>query len=143
MKRATILLALITALAITIPLTGPAIGENTSDDLAKETKEAAEAFKNYMIEKKNDAVKHGQDLLEKTDAEIDKLQTEAAEAGDETEAAYEDTIDDLKEKRAVAGEKLDELGDASAESWDDAKEGFTEAYRDLYHAYKEALSNFK
>ena len=70
MKRATILLALITALAITIPLTGPAIGENTSDDLAKETKEAAEAFKNYMIEKKNDAVKHGQDLLEKTDAEL-------------------------------------------------------------------------
>jgi len=127
MKHATILLALLTALAITIPLAGPAVGGSTSDDLAKETKEAAEAFKNYMIDKKNDAVKHGQDLLEKTDAEIGKLETEAAEAADETETAYEETIDDLKEKRAIAGEKLDELGDASAESWDDAKEGFTEA----------------
>ena len=128
---------------IAIPLAGPALGETTSENLAKETKEAFEAFKAYMVDKKNDAVEHGKELLKKTDAEIDKLQAEADEASGDAKVAYEEEIDNLKEKRAAAAKKLDELEDASADSWDDAKEGFTEAYKALYDAYKEALANFK
>ena len=143
MKRATILLAVIAALVIAIPLSGPAIGETTSDELAKETKEAFEAFKAYMVDKKNDAVAHGKELLKKTDAEIDKLQAKADEASGDAKVAYEEEIDNLKEKRAAAAQKLDDLGDASADSWDDAKAGFTEAYKALYDAYKEAVANFK
>jgi peptidoglycan hydrolase CwlO-like protein len=143
MKRAIILLIVIAAFLIAAPLTGSAIAESTSDELAKETKEAYEAFKAYMIDKKNDAVAHGKDLLKKTDAEVDKLQAKADEASGDAKDAYKETIDDLKEKRAVAGEKLDELGNASADSWDDAKEGFTEAYKALYDAYKKAVANFK
>jgi hypothetical protein len=68
-----------------------------------------------MIDKRNDAVAHGKDLLKKTDAEIDILQAKADEAS----------------------------GDASADSWDDAKDGFTEAYKALHDAYKDAVANFK
>jgi len=143
MKHVTVLVLLITALLIALPLAGPALGETTSEDLAKETKEAFEAFKAYLIDKKNDAVAHGKDLLEKTDAEIEKLQAKADEASGDAKAAYEKQIDNLKEKRAVAAKKLDELGDASADSWNDAKKGFTEAYQALYDAYKEAVANFK
>ena len=46
-------------------------------------------------------------------------------------------------RRSAAATKLDEFEDASADSWDDAKDGFTEAYKALYDAYKEALANFK
>jgi len=143
MTRAIIRTAVIVALMVAIPLTGPALGETTSEDLAKESKEAYEAFKAYMVDKKNDAVAHGKELLKKTDAEIDKLQAQADEASGDAKVAYEEEIDNLKEKRAAAAKKLDELGDASADSWDDAKEGFTEAYKALYDAYKEALANFK
>ena len=73
MTRTTIITALIVPLLVAIPLTGPALGETTSQDLAKETKEAFEAFKAYMIDKKNDALAHGKVLLDKTDAEIDRL----------------------------------------------------------------------
>ena len=132
MTRATILKAVIVALMVAIPLVGPALGETTSEDLAKESKEALEAFKAYMVDKKNDAVAHGKELLKKTDAEIDKLQAKADEASG-----------DAKEKRAAAAQTLDDLGDASADSWDDAKAGFTEAYKALYDAYKEAVANFK
>ncbi len=142
MTRTTIITALIVTLLVAIPLTGPALGETTSEDLAKETKEAFEAFKAYMIDKKNDALAHGKVLLDKTDAEIDKLQAEADEASGDAKVAYEEEIENLKAKRAVAAKKLDELGDASADSWDDAKEGFTEAYKALYDAYKEAVANF-
>lgn len=58
-------------------------------------------------------------------------------------AAYQKAIDDLKAQRAVAAEKLDALGEASADSWDDAKKGFSEAYKALYEAYKDALTNFE
>lgn len=142
MTRTTIITALIVTLLVAIPLTGPALGETTSEDLAKETKEAFEAFKAYMIDKKNDALAHGKVLLDKTDAEIDKLQAEADEASGDAKVAYEEEIENLKAKRAVAAKKLDELGDASADSWDDAKAGFTEAYKALYDAYKEAVANF-
>jgi uncharacterized protein YukE len=142
MKRAIILLAVIAALVIAIPLSGPTIGQTTSDELAKETKEAMEAFKAYMVEKKNDAVAHGKDLLKKTDAEIDKMQAKADEASGDAKVAYQKEIEDLKQKREVAAKKLGELGDASSDSWDDAKEGFTEAYKALYDAYKEAVANF-
>ena len=143
MKHITALLLLVTALLISVPLAGPALGETTSEDLARETKEAYEAFKAYMIEKKNDAVAHGKDLLKKTDAEIDKLKAKADQATGDAKVAYQKEIENLKEKRAVAAKKLDELGDASADSWDDAKEGFTEAYQALYDAYKEAVANFE
>ena len=143
MKRATIFLTLIIAFLIAVPLTGSAIAETTSDELAKETKEAYEAFKAYMIDKKNDAVAHGKDLLKKTDAAVDQLQVKADEASGDAQKTYQESIDDLKEKRAVAAEKLDNLGNASADSWDDAKEGFTEAYEALYDAYKKAVANFK
>lgn len=143
MKPITALLLLVTALLISVPLAGPALGETTSEDLARETKEAYEAFKAYMIDKKNDAVEHGKDLLKKTDAEVDKLQSSADQATGDAKVAYQKEIENLKEKRAVAAKKLDELGDASADSWDDAKEGFTEAYQALYDAYKEAVANFE
>ena len=75
-----------------------------------------EAFKAYMVGKKNDAVAHGKDLLKKTDGEIDKLQARADEASGDAKFAYEEEIENLKAKRAVAAKKLDELGDASADS---------------------------
>ncbi|MBC2734289.1 MAG: hypothetical protein HF981_08030 [Desulfobacteraceae bacterium] len=96
-----------------------------------------------MVEKKNDAIEHGKVLLDKTDAEIDVLQAKADEASGDAKVAYQKEIENLKQKREVAANKLDELEDASADSWDDAKDGFTEAYKALYDAYKEALANFK
>jgi uncharacterized protein YukE len=143
MKRLSIKIAIIAALVITIPLSGPALGETTSDELAKETKEAMEAFRAYMVEKKNDAIEHGKVLLDKTDAEVDVLQAKADEASGDAKVVYQKEIENLKQKREVAANKLDELDDASADSWDDAKDGFTEAYKALYDAYKDAVANFK
>ena len=45
--------------------------------------------------------------------------------------------------RAEAAKKLGDLGNASANAWDSAKEGFAKAYKDLCDAYKEAAEKFK
>ena len=121
----------------------PAIGQTTSSDVSKEAKEAWETFKAYMAHQKDEAVADGKMLLKKADAKIQELEGDAAKASGDAKVEYEKTIKKLQEMRAHAAKKLDDLGNSSGDAWDSTKEGFVEAYKDLYEAYKEAISKFK
>jgi len=143
MTRTGILMGIFVAFLLVIPEPRLQAAGTTSEDVSQKTHEALKTFKAYMIEKKNDAVAYGKSLLAKTDAEMAKLQDQTAAASGDAKTAYQEAIEDLKQKRAEAAKKLDALGDASAESWDDAKEGFSEAYKALSNAYRKALANFK
>jgi hypothetical protein len=96
-----------------------------------------------MAHQKDEAVSYGKMLLKKADAKIQELEGEAAKASGDAKVEYEKTIKKLKEMRAHAAKKLDDLGNSSEDAWDSTKEGFVEAYKDLYEAYKEAVSKFK
>ncbi|MEE4600285.1 MAG: hypothetical protein V2J65_03320 [Desulfobacteraceae bacterium] len=121
----------------------PAIGQTTSSDVSKEAKEAWETFKAYLAHQKDEAVADGKMLLKKADTKIEELEGDAAKASGDAKVEYEKTIKKLKEMRAHAAKKLDELGNSSSDAWDATKDGFVEAYKDLYDAYKEAVSKFK
>jgi leucyl aminopeptidase (aminopeptidase T) len=136
-------MALVFAVLIAIPQPRVTIAGTSSEDVAKKTEEALEAFKNYLIEKKKEALEHGKALLKKTDEEIEVLEAKAAKASGEAKTAYDEEIKSLKQKRDKAGKKFDELENASKDSWEAAKQGFAEAYEALYEAYKEALTKFK
>ena len=120
-----------------------AIGKTTSAEVSKQAEEAWETFKAYMVDQKDEAVAHGNTLLDKADVRIKELEGEAAKASGDTKAEYEKTIKRLKQMRSDAAKKLDDLGDSSADAWDSTKDGFTKAYEDLYDAYKEAVGSFK
>ena len=120
----------------------PVISQSTSENLNKEMHEAWEAFKAYAVDQKQKAVAHGKDLLQKADARIEELEAKADKASGETKTRYQKEIKKLQEKRVNAVQKLDELENASADGWESAKEGFTQAYKDLYDAYKEAVEKF-
>lgn len=135
-------LFLVMGIVISLPFIAPVTGHSTAENLHKETQEAWEAFKSYMAEQQHKAVAHGKDLLIKTDAEIDKLEDKAAKASGETKTTYDEEVKKLRQKRAKAAEKLDDLENATAEGWDATKEGFVNAYRDLYDAYREAVEKF-
>ena len=49
----------------------------------------------------------------------------------------------LKAKRAEASKQLGAMGKATAASWDSAKQGFADAYRDLQRAYERAAAQWK
>ena len=138
----TISLFLVMGFIISLPFIAPVTGHSTSENLHKETQEAWEAFKSDMADQLHKAVAHGKDLLEKTDAEIDKLEDKASRASGETRSRYNEEVKKLGQKRAKAAEKLDDLENATADRWDATKEGFVNAYRDLYDAYREALEKF-
>jgi Spy/CpxP family protein refolding chaperone len=134
--------ALVTiALLAASPLSAPA--QTTSKDVSQKASETGEAIKDYTVEKKNEAVAHAKKLTADLDAKIKDLEAEAAKQTGEAKAKAQAQLRDLKAKRAVASRKAGDLGRATKASWDRAKEGFADAYRDLATAYDKAAAEFK
>ena len=102
-----------------------------------------ETVKTYTVEKKNDAVKFGKKLVSESDKQIKKLEADAAKASGDTKAAYNESLADLKVKRAAAKKKLDEMGKATGSAWDSAKNGFADAYKDLHDSFDKAKAKLK
>ena len=59
---------------ISVPPAKPAIGDTTSDDVAQKAQEAMQSIKDYLVEKKKEAVAHGKMLVQKMDEEIEALE---------------------------------------------------------------------
>lgn len=81
--------------------------------------------------------------LDEWDAKIDVLKAKANKADASARLEYQETIEDLKKKRAVARDKLQELREASGEAWKDLKQGLEQIWSDLGAAIKSATSRFK
>jgi gas vesicle protein len=132
---------------VTIALLGaPALAvsaQTTSRDVSQKASETGEAIKDYTVEKKNEAVAHAKRLTDDLDAKIKDLEAEAARQTGEARAKAQAQLRDLKAKRAVASRKASDLGRATKASWERAKEGFADAYRDLATAYEKAAGEFK
>ena len=70
-------------------------------------------------------------------AKIDELATSAEKAGAEAKADTKKRLSDLKEKRAAAQAKLDELKAAGSDKWASFKVGMETTWKDLESAFKE------
>ena len=99
--------------------------------------------KSYTVEKKNEAMAYGRKLVRDTDRQIGSLERRAAKASGEAKAQLDSDIQELKAKRAAASKKLDEMGKATGAAWDEAKDGFADAYKDLQDSYDRARKKLK
>lgn len=81
--------------------------------------------------------------LDEWDAKIDLLKAKASKAEAEAKIEYNETIEDLKKKRAEANDRLQKLRDAGDDAWEDMKEGIEAAWSSLGAAIKSATSHFK
>ena len=115
----------------------------TTGEIGQKASETGEAIKDYTIEKKNEAVAQAKKLTADLDAKIKDLEAEASKQTWEAKAKAQAQLRDLKAKRAAASRKASDLGKATKASWERAKEGFADAYRDLATAYEKAAAEFK
>ena len=141
--RARIVPAAVVTIALLTASTLPVPAQTTSKDVSQKASETGEAIKDYTVEKKNEAVAHAKKLTADLDAKIKDLEAEAARQTGEAKAKAQAQLRDLKAKRAVASRKASDLGRATKASWERAKEGFADAYRDLATAYDKAAAEFK
>lgn len=120
-----------------------AIAETTAGDVSKKTSEAWNTVKSYSVEKKDEAVAYGRKLVRQTDREISSLERKASKAKGEIKAQFQADVKELKAKRKDASQKLDEMGEATGAAWDEAKNGFADAWKDLQGSYEKAVKKLK
>jgi len=102
-----------------------------------------DTVKGYTVEKKNEALAYGKKLVRQTDREIKELDRKAAKASGEAKAQFQSDMRELKVKRKQASQKLDEMGKATGAAWDEAKNGFADAYKDLRDSTDRAVKKLK
>jgi gas vesicle protein len=139
MYRRISLIILAIALGALLSQPPAAIGQTATQKAG----EAVDAIKAYSVDKKNDAVAHSKKLLSDIDGRIKELQTEASRSSGETKAAMQQQLKELQVMRDKAAKKADELGKASADTWDSVKGGFADAYSDLQKGYDKAAATLR
>ncbi|HET8532304.1 MAG TPA: hypothetical protein VFO08_14220 [Methylomirabilota bacterium] len=139
----TVFLVIGLTLALLVGPARPASAQTTGKDVGQKAAETGEAIRDYSVEKKDEAVAHAKRLAADLDARIKELEARAAKETGEAKAKAQAQLKDLRAKRAEASRKLGELSRASKASWERAKEGFANAYRDLATAYDRAAAELK
>lgn len=81
--------------------------------------------------------------LETWEEEIAELEAKAAELGANVQEESREQLEELRRRRDAAREKLDELAGASAEAWQELKEGVDRAWDELREALDDARSRFE
>jgi TolA-binding protein len=143
--------SLLLALACCLPLLSctrsgtPATprGTVTAEDVRREAREAGQAALALAQQKKQEYQKQIEDELSDLDRQIEKLKAQANEAQAEARAKLQAEIAGLEQKKAAARKELDRVKAASAEAWEDMKEGVNAAMENLRKAYQQARTRFE
>ena len=81
--------------------------------------------------------------LDKWSAEIDRLKAMAEGASADAHIRYHKEIEDLRQQKNAADNKLSELRRASGDAWKDMKSGLDEAWESLANSVKTASARFR
>jgi small-conductance mechanosensitive channel len=141
--RPRIIPVLVVTISVLAVFAGPVPAQTTSKDVSQKASETGQAIKDYTVEKKDEAVAHAKKITADLDAKIKDLEAQVSKETGEIKARSQAQIKDLKAKRTKASKKVTELSRATKASWDKAKEGFADAYRDLAAAYDKAVAEFR
>jgi len=121
----------------------PAVGQTSGKDATQKVGEAADAIKGYTVEKKSEAVAYSKKLMSELDAKIKDLEAQVSRDTSAAKADGQRQLKELKATRDKTAKKADELGRATAASWDSVKTGFADSYKDLNKAYDEAAAKWR
>ena len=111
--------------------------ETTSNALAN-AKEAVQSAVDYTFDKKDAFAAKANADLESLDQNIKELSDKAANASDSIKADAQIKLQELREKRAALGKKMDDVKNATEANWNDAKTAFVQSYDDVKASFKAA-----
>lgn len=121
--------------------------EVTSMDVKKEAKEAMETAKTYAQQQKEEYLQQIKAKMKGYDREMQELlaeaQSRATDLKEESKAQFNQSMEELHNKKRAAAEKLNELNSASGEAWEDIKSGMDSAMDELTKSFDRARSHFK
>ena len=100
-------------------------------------KESLQSITGYTYDKKDDFVASASADVDALDQKIKELSDKVANAGDSVKASAQAKLQDLNAKRAVLGQKLDDVKNSTEANWNDVKTGFKSAYDDVKDSLKQ------
>lgn len=118
----------------------PADKPATAPEAKQEMKEAVDAAKSYAADTKDQFTAAMEKKLQELDESIAGLTAKMEALKDDPAAKA--ALDNLREKRAKLGQKLDEVKQAGREAWQDVKAGFESAMNDLQKACDDAKTKY-
>ncbi len=112
-------------------------------DAYQDTKDAVangwDKVKSYTFDKKDDFTANAKALNSKMEAEVSELRANYSEAN--ASASRKAAMAELKDSEANYKEKLSALGNATADTWDSAKQNVIAAWDKLKASYDKARAN--
>lgn len=106
----------------------------TDEELGREVKQALAAAKDYTFRQKDKYAAELREVADDVEDRIDQLEAEAKEAGAEAKDRIQERIAELRKKRTVLSERLEKVGAATADAWDDVKSGVGAAVSEIQTA---------
>ena len=119
------------------------VAAQTSTGTTDKSASTTDKMASYSVEKKKEAVAYGKKMMSDFDKSFKGLESQISRDTSATKADAQRQLKDLKAQRAETGKKLDELGHASAQSWESTKRGFANAYKDLQQSYDKTVAGLK
>ena len=137
-------LSLLLILGLLAVCSGQSQRASTSDEKAtKETKDSAEASKDYAARKKAEYQKKIESQLDEFSRGIDELKMKAEQSGAKAKAELNKEIAALEQQKEVVSKKLSELQSSGAEAWEYFKSRVDSAMKELKKSYDRTVSRFK
>ena len=134
MNRRTSQRILAIALSTILTQGAPALGQTSTTTGTQKPAEATDTIKGSSVKKKNEAVAYGKKLVSDLDVKIKDLEIQLSRDVSAAGADAKRQVNELRQLKAIRAEtakKLDEMGRASSESWNSAKQAFADSYKDL------------
>jgi vacuolar-type H+-ATPase subunit I/STV1 len=100
-------------------------------------KESLQPAADYTYDKKDAFVAGASADVDAVDQKIKELSDKAANAGDSVKTGAQAKLQDLNAKRAVLGQKLDDVKNSTEANWNDVKTGFKSSYDDVRDSLKQ------
>lgn len=117
--------------------------KTTSEYLETETKEAMETAGKHLDEGQKEYQETMAEEIAGVDKFIEGLKITSHAVGNEKKAEYQSMIQELTEKKDIAQKKMEELKEASGDTWQDIKNELDAALEDLKKTYDEAVVKFE
>jgi Skp family chaperone for outer membrane proteins len=141
------MLCLATAGLMTLTLTGcpqpTATKKITTEDVRRETKEAAQTGKEFLAQKKAEYQKELDKKLDEMNVELKKWQEKAEKASGDAKAEMEKQVKDLQAQRDALAAKAKDFANDTGEAWEEVKKGLEKSWTELKEAFDKASDKYK
>jgi hypothetical protein len=114
--------------------------EVSFDDVKRDAARSITTTATYSQQERDSMIEDMKAKMATMDENIETLRLKGKDLAIDARANWDKSMVALDEKRRLAKERLDEIGESSSRAWSDLEKGAKAAWEDLSKAFQEASS---